>query len=61
MADPAYLRVKDVARKYQISPKFIYEKIEAGIGPRIHRVGTRMIRIRPEDFEEWIGANPERK
>ena len=58
---PAFWKVKDIARRYQVNQKLIYDYIRRGQGPKAYRVGVKAIRIRPEDFEEWMQYEPKIK
>lgn len=50
------LNAKQVAAKLRLRPYTVYEMVKRGELPAI-RIGTRIIRFRPESIERWIIEN----
>lgn len=48
----ALLTVKQAAQKLSVTPDLIYREIKAG-NLTAYRIGTRTIRIYPEDLQEY--------
>ena len=49
-----FIQIKEAAARLGISSQFLYELIQQGKGPPAYRFGRRVLRIRPEEFNQWI-------
>ncbi len=48
-----YIRPRDVARLYSISPKMVYLACESGDLPS-RRIAKKVILVDPRDVERWL-------
>lgn len=51
------LSVEEAARYCAIAPGTLRNRLSRGTGPRVQRIGRRVI-IRIRDLEEWLASNP---
>ncbi len=51
--DIRYIRPRDVARMYSISPKMVYLACESGDLPS-RRIAKKVILVDPIDVEKWL-------
>ncbi|RPJ08566.1 MAG: DNA-binding protein [Deltaproteobacteria bacterium] len=53
--DKGYLTVEEVAKELNLSPSWVYRKVQAGIIPHV-RIGA-VVRFVRQDVERWIEAH----
>lgn len=49
---PKYIRPQDVAKKYSVSPEFVYKSIKSG-DLKARKFAKNVWLILPEDAERW--------
>lgn len=54
---PRFLQIREAAVRLGVSSQFMYDLVKNGKGPPTCQFGPRLLRIRIEDFDQWIESN----